>query len=108
MTVEEMFAIKLVVSSLVSVMQTTPEGSRAIHHPIDSCRIRNSNMHLKVIQTGWERVGVLDSGLVVPTCPSKALLLFICINSLVMHFCVLFTLKVASLFCVEVQVQFYS
>lgn len=62
---EEMFVTKLVVSSLESGMQTTPEGSRAIHHPIDSCRIRNSNTHLKVIQTAWEQVGVLDSGSVV-------------------------------------------
>lgn len=45
MTVGEMFATKLVVSSLGSAMQTTPEGSHVIHHAIDSCGIRNSNPH---------------------------------------------------------------
>lgn len=38
--------------------------------------------------------------------PSRVVLLFICINCLVMHLSS-FTSKVASLFCVEIPVQFY-
>lgn len=44
---EEMFTMKLVVSSLESVMQATEGDINAIHHTIDSCRIKDSNSQPK-------------------------------------------------------------
>lgn len=42
-----MFTMKLVVSSLESVMQATEKDINAIHHTIDSCKIKNSNAQPK-------------------------------------------------------------
>lgn len=39
--------MKLVVSSLESVMQATEKDINAIHHTIDSCKIKNSNAQPK-------------------------------------------------------------
>lgn len=44
---EEMFTMKLVVSSSESVMQATERGINAIHHIIDSRTVRNSNSQPK-------------------------------------------------------------
>ena len=40
---EEMFSMKLVVSSPESAMQATKRDISVIHHTIDSCRIKDSN-----------------------------------------------------------------
>lgn len=42
-----MFTMKLVVSSLESVMQATERDINAIHHTIDSRRIKDSNSQPK-------------------------------------------------------------
>lgn len=44
---EEMFTMKLVVSSLESVMQATERDINVIHHIIDSCRTKDSKSQHK-------------------------------------------------------------
>lgn len=85
---EEMFATKWVVSSFESAMQTTPEGSHAIHHAIDSCRIRNSNLHPKGysdrLRASWCFRGWVGSPAM--SCdPVEFFLIFASINSLASH-----------------------